>query len=150
MVTSRLEHIAYNVSDMEAMADWYCTHIAMLKVRHDPGRKLFLADHTKVVVLELYSNPAKPMIDLAATTSAAMHIAFVVDDMHAAVEALIAAGATVETPSADNAGDTPAMLRDPFGLVLQLVERMEALLESLLEVGLRRTQLIDERYIHAY
>ncbi len=129
MVKSRFEHIAFNVPDMEAMADWYCTHMAMLKVRHDPGRKLFLADHTKVVVFELYSNPDKPMIDLAATTSAAMHIAFVVDDIHASIEKLIAAGATVETPPADAAGDTLTMLRDPFGLALQLVERKEALLD---------------------
>ena len=129
MVKSRFEQIAFNVSDMEAMADWYCTHMAMLKARHDPGRKLFLADQTKVVVFELYSNPAKPMIDLAATTSAAMHIAFVVDDMNAALKTLVAAGATVETPPADASGDTLTMLRDPFGLALQLVERKEALLD---------------------
>lgn len=129
MVKSRFEHIALNVPDMEAIADWYCAHMAMIKVRHDPGRKLFLADHTKVVVLELYSNPNKPRIDLAATTSAEMHIAFVVDDIRAALDELVAAGATVEAPPADNAGDTLAMLRDPFGLALQLVERNEELLD---------------------
>lgn len=129
MVKSRFEHIALNVGDMEAIADWYCTHMAMIKVRHDPGRKLFLADHTKVVVLELYSNPDKPRIDLAKTTSAEMHVAFVVDDIHAAIDELVAAGATVEAPPADNVGDTLTMLRDPFGLALQLVQRKEALLD---------------------
>lgn len=129
MMNARFEHLALNVSDMEAMADWYCAHLGMTKVRHDPGRKLFLADARRVVVLELYSNGGKPQIDLGETSSAALHLAFVVDEMDAAVDALVAAGCTVEQPIRTDTGDRLAMLRDPFGLALQLVEREKPLLE---------------------
>ena len=114
---------------MDAMADWYCTHLAMTIARSDPGKKVFLADEAGVVVFELYANEDQPKLDLAETSWAALHIAFVVDEMKPVLDALTAAGATIETPPTDAAGDTLTMLRDPFGLALQLVERKTPILQ---------------------
>jgi catechol 2,3-dioxygenase-like lactoylglutathione lyase family enzyme len=65
MIKATFEHLAFSVPDTEKMAQWCCDHLGMKKVRHDPGKKLSLADHTGTVVLELYSNHDKPMIPLA-------------------------------------------------------------------------------------
>lgn len=128
MINARFEHLAINVPDMEVAATWYCNQLGMTRVRHDPGVKMFLADRAGVVVLELYANESKPRLDLAATASAALHLAFSVDEIEPAVRELVAAGATVESEPAENAGDMLAMLRDPFGLALQLVQRTKPLL----------------------
>lgn len=123
MIKARFEHLAFNVKDMESMAEWYCKHLGMKRVGYVPGAKVFLADQQDVVVFELYSNSAQPLFDLGGTASATMHLAFVVEDLDASIAALGAAGATVESPPTPAGDDTLTMLRDPFGLALQLVRR---------------------------
>jgi glyoxylase I family protein len=129
MINASFEHLALNVPNMETMADWYCEHMGMTRVRHDPNKKVFLADRNGIVVLELYSNTAKPMIPLSERTSAEIHLAFVVDDIDASIAEATAAGAVLESKSEpDYAGDVLSMLRDPFGLPLQLLTRSKPLL----------------------
>lgn len=58
-----------------------------------------------------------------------LHFAFFASDVRAAEEKLLAAGATVhaghtKTPT----GDEMSMLRDPWGLPLQLMKRAEPML----------------------
>ena len=57
------------------------------------------------------------------------HVAFWADDVAATRRRLMAAGATSETDvQANAAGDELAMLRDPWGLGLQLVRRKDAMI----------------------
>jgi catechol 2,3-dioxygenase-like lactoylglutathione lyase family enzyme len=127
----RIEHIAFQVKDVAAVADWYGKHLGFRLARHagGPGNTHFLADEAGRVVLELYSNPAAPQPDYASMHPLLLHVAFAVDDIAAAYQHLLAAGATSTSPLETAAsGDQFAMLRDPFGLPVQLVRRKTPLL----------------------
>lgn len=131
MVNAQFEHIAFNVPDMEALAAWYCNHLGMVRVRHDPGKKLFLADHTGTVVLELYTNTNEQMLDFARCGRLEMHLAFVVEEPDTAIDELTAAGATIEDRRPpDYAGDVMCFLRDPFGIPIQVLTRNVPLLQT--------------------
>jgi glyoxylase I family protein len=121
-----IEHLGLNVSDPIAAADWHVRNLGMRIVRQSgpPHHAHFLADARGRMMLEIYCNPSAPLPDYHATHPLVLHIAFAVDDVPKVRAALLEAGATAEgevetTP----AGDTLAMLRDPWGLALQLVRR---------------------------
>lgn len=121
-----IEHVALNVEDPDAMAQWYVANLGMRIARHvgGPARTCFLADTGDTTLIEIYNNPAAAVPDYAAMDPLLVHIAFSVDDIEAARARLIAAGATPHgeigtTP----AGDQLAMLRDPWGLAVQLAKR---------------------------
>jgi glyoxylase I family protein len=126
----KLEHVALQVADPAAVADWYVRHLGMRVVRTGdaPGHARFLADSAGASVLEIYAGP-EPVPDYAAMDPLRLHVAFAPDDVEAERERLLAAGARavgeiVVTPS----GDRFAMLRDPWGLALQLACRATPLL----------------------
>ena len=127
----RIEHVAWNVVDPVAVAGWYAAHLGMKVVRHGPPpiNAQFIADATGNVMLEIYSNAAAHVPDYASQDPLILHLAFMVDDIAATRDRLLAAGATVHTDidTLDN-GDQLAMLRDPWGLALQLVHRAESML----------------------
>jgi catechol 2,3-dioxygenase-like lactoylglutathione lyase family enzyme len=124
-----IEHIALNVSDPVALADWYVRHLGMRVVRQvDTGpRTRFLADGSGRVVLEVYRQQA-PVPDYAAMDPMVLHVAFKVDDVAAIRDRLRAAGATVATDThRTDSGDVMAFLRDPWGITIQLVHRASPL-----------------------
>jgi glyoxylase I family protein len=58
-----------------------------------------------------------------------LHVAFMVDDVAAVRQKLIAAGATpVDEITTTPAGDQLTMLRDPWGLAIQFVHRADPML----------------------
>lgn len=129
----RIEHVAFNVADPIAAADWYCKNLEMKVARSGPppanGR--FLADSTGNVILEIYhfDDPAVP--DYASMSPLLFHTAFHVDDVAATVERLKKAGCSVvDAPKTVDSGDTLAMLRDPFGIALQVLRRAKPMLKS--------------------
>lgn len=127
----RAEHVAFNVHNSQAQAKWYQSHLGM-KVKREggaPGVGFFLADADERMMLELYQNQEHPMIDLPNTSSMSVHLAFMVPDVPAARERLLAAGATVaEDITTTPAGDLVLMMRDPWGLAIQLVKRAGSIL----------------------
>ena len=59
----------------------------------------------------------------------ALHFAYYAEDLEATFERLKAAGATVvQVPTPTDAGDTLAMLRDPWGVCVQLVNRKKKMI----------------------
>jgi glyoxylase I family protein len=126
-----IEHIALNVADPVALADWYVRHLGMRVVRQvDEGSLArFLADTSGRTVLEVYRQQA-PVPDYANMDPMVLHIAFKADDVDAEVSRLVAAGAVLalETTTAPN-GDRLGMVRDPWGVCVQLVKRGRALIE---------------------
>ena len=121
----KLEHVALLVADPVAVAAWYETHLGMRVVRTGdaPGHARFLADDAGASVLEIYAGTL-PVPDYGAMDPALLHVAFAAEDVGATRARLIAAGAVpvgevVVTPT----GDAFAMLRDPWGLALQLARR---------------------------
>jgi len=125
MPTLNLEHIACNVADPEAMAAWYVEHLGMRIARHagGPAKIHFLADAAGRAVLEIYCNAADPIPDYAAMNPLRLHIAFAAPDPDAARAALLAAGATAVDDKTMPDGSRLLMLRDPWGLSLQLCTR---------------------------
>ena len=120
------EHLGINVTDPVAIANWYVDHLEMEIVRKGeaPGHMHFLADKTGRVVIELYNNPPDLIPDYADQDPQVLHMAFAVDEMDATLTRLKAAGASVfSQPGKTPAGDTLAMVRDPWGFAIQLTQR---------------------------
>jgi glyoxylase I family protein len=127
---SRIEHIAFNVADPVAAAAWYVQHLGMRVARYGggPTEIHFLADAAGASVVELYHNPAAAVPDFAAMHPMQMHVAFAADDPDAEAARLQAAGATLEDGSDLPDGSRLVMLRDPWGVPVQLVRRSTPLL----------------------
>lgn len=127
-----LEHIAWNVSDPAAIAAWYVEHLGMRIVRQSATAPFihFIADARGRVVLELYRNEADPVPDYAAMHPLRFHVAFAAADPDGARAALTAAGATFVSDQTTADGSRLIMLRDPWGLALQLCQRPTPLLPS--------------------
>ncbi len=123
MIEAAFEHVALNVPDRDSAVAWYVEHLGLHVVREIPGGMAFLADAGGTVVFELYNNENAGRIDFPATEPLALHIAFEVDDPRTAAEQLVAAGATVAEAYKEVGDDSMIMLRDPFGVGLQLVRR---------------------------
>lgn len=128
----RLEHVALNVKEPVKMAQWYVDHLDMKVLRESPApsNTRFLADSEGNMMLELYHNPPEAVPDYASMDPLILHVAFLVDDVEAIRQRLLAAGATatdeiIVTP----AGDKITMLRDPWGLPIQFIHRAHPMLQ---------------------
>ena len=127
----KIEHTAYQVEDPVALAQWYVAHLGMTIKRQQDSSPFghFLADDGDTVMLEFYNNPKVRVPDYRAIDPLVLHIAFRAADVAGARARLIAAGATPEGDVRQDAmGDTLAMLRDPWGLAVQLVKRVTAMI----------------------
>jgi catechol 2,3-dioxygenase-like lactoylglutathione lyase family enzyme len=129
MPVLNVEHIAWNVSEPAAIAAWYVEHLGMRIVRQSAVEPFihFLADAEDRVVLELYCNSADPIPDYASMHPLRLHLAFATADPDGSMAALIAAGATPVSDQTTADGSRLIMLRDPWGLALQLCKRLTPL-----------------------
>jgi len=131
MAALRLEHLALNVADPQRTAAWYGQHLGLRVVRagDDVARTTFLATCDGAVLIELYNNNTAPIPAYAQKHPLELHLAFCSDDPQAEAERLLQAGAVLSEPARRTpAGDEVVMLRDPFGLALQLVKRAKPML----------------------
>jgi catechol 2,3-dioxygenase-like lactoylglutathione lyase family enzyme len=122
----KIEHTAYQVADPVSVARWYVTHLGMTvkRAQTEPPFVHFLADDGNAVMVELYNNDKVAVPDYRTLHPLVFHLAFTTADVAAARNRLLAAGATAEGEvSVTPGGDELAMLRDPWGLPLQLVSR---------------------------
>jgi catechol 2,3-dioxygenase-like lactoylglutathione lyase family enzyme len=126
----RVEHVALNVADPQAMAAWYVAHLGMRVVRtvDGPPHTRFLADSAGATVIEIYRSRKAPVPDYAAMDPLELHLAFDSRDPDADRDALVQAGATMASDGRLPDGSRLVMLRDPWGLALQLCARATPLL----------------------
>lgn len=127
----KVEHIAFVVDDPDSVAEWYCEHMGLTLVRKGPPpvKMTFLADSSGQTMFEVYAQPEVETPDYANMNHLVLHLAFYSEDIYADFDRLQKAGATVVLePSETEAGDTLAMLRDPWGLAVQLVNRKEKMM----------------------
>lgn len=129
----KLEHLAFNVKDSRALAEWYAEHLDMQIIRaYDEAPYIrFLADSAGQTVIEIYSNPLGEYVEYGKFHPVTFHLAFTVEDMEATRQRLVEAGGTLdgdvdETP----VGDKLAFVRDPWGNSVQLVQRKTPLMEG--------------------
>ena len=128
----RIEHTGLQVAEPRNMAGWYSRHLGFRVARQQDVQPwtTFLSEESGHGMLEIYNNPAAPLPDYGNQDPLVLHIAFDVGDEDAAAvrDRLLAAGATVARDVVTTAaGDRLIMLRDPWGLAIQLVQRKEEL-----------------------
>lgn len=126
----KLEHFALNVEDPLAMAAWYVAHLGMRVVRQLPEAPYttFLADTSGRIMVEIYLNPATEVPPYRDMNPLLVHLAFVSESPTADKERLLAAGASLASEQRLKDGSHLVMLRDPWGLALQLCKRGEPML----------------------
>ena len=124
----RLEHTAFNVSDPIAMAAWYCTHLGLRVVHKGPAPQHchFLADEGGGMI-EIYCNPPDDIPDHANRHPLQFHLGWTSANPAADRDLLLAVGATLIEEGMMPDGSTLIMMRDPWGLPLQLCKRATAL-----------------------
>ena len=129
----KIEHVAFQIEDPPAAARWYVEHLGLTVKRSQAERPhgQFLADAGDAVMLEFYNNPKVAVPDYRRIDPLALHIAVATDDVPGVRARLMAAGASPEGEAAvTDAGDHVAMLRDPWGLPLQLVHRKAGMIKT--------------------
>lgn len=121
----KFEHFALNVSDPRAMSRWYVEHLGcqIVRQREDSPFTHFLADETGRVFMELYSNPAAAIPNYSANHPLLFHVAFAAPDARSERTRLEKAGATFFVEETLPDGTLLIMLRDPWGVPLQLCQR---------------------------
>lgn len=126
----KIEHVAIQVEHPAAVADWYVEHFGFeIKREADvPVPVRFLADRSGDVMMEIYNNPAVVTPDYASMDPLILHLAFVCDEMDETITRLTAAGSVLLSREDTPLGDTLAMLRDPWGLAIQLCKRAEPMI----------------------
>ena len=113
------------------MADWYVKQLGCSIARSggEPSHARFVRDSAGVVMLELYRNPKLAVPDYGSMDPLLVHLAFVSDAPAADRDRLVKAGAkVVEDFTTSPAGDQLVMLRDPWGIAVQLVKRASPML----------------------
>ena len=121
----KFEHLGINVDDPEAMAQWYVTHLGMQVVRKQEGgaRTHFIVDASGSAILEIYNNPPDQVPAYDQQNPLLLHVAFLSSDPEADTKELVAAGAKLVEEIRPPDGSYIVMLRDPWGLALQLCRR---------------------------
>lgn len=126
----KLEHFAINVAEPVAMANWYVAHLGMNITFQKPTAPFmtFLADESGRIMIELYYNESAELPNYKELNPLTVHFAFVTTSPDKDKERLLAAGATLESDKVWQNGSRMIMLRDPWGVALQLCQRVQNLL----------------------
>ncbi len=126
----KIEHFAINVEDPIAMVQWYKKHIGLKIVSQQMVHPFtaFLADDSGRVMIEIYKNPADEIPPYRKMNPLLLHLAFVSESPEMDKNKLLEAGASLV--SEDHLEDDThlVMMRDPWGLAIQLCKRATAML----------------------
>ena len=121
----KFEHFGLNVPDARAMGQWYVDHLGfqLVRSREEAPFTRFLADETGRVVVELYTNPSGTIPGYPAQHPLVFHVAVWSADVAADRARLEKAGATLFVEEVLPDGTRLTMMRDPWGVSLQLCQR---------------------------
>ena len=125
----KLEHIAFNVTDAPAVAAWYVQHCRLQIVRHipQPNQTHFLADDDNHTLLEIYNNRSAPVPDYREMNPLVFHLALQSENAEVDARRFIKAGCTRHSETRPDANSHLIMLRDPWGLAIQICQRSPTL-----------------------
>lgn len=124
------EHFALNLRNPIKFVEWYTSNCEMkiAKSMKEPPFTHFLTDSSGRSVVEIYSNPSAKIPDYNLMDPLEFHFAFTVEDVNKIKSKLISAGATLVEDFILEDGSHIIMLRDPFGIPLQLCKRAKPLI----------------------
>lgn len=128
----KIEHFALNVEEPLAMADWYVDNLGLkiVKQEKESPYMTFLADNSGRVMIEVYNNPADQVPDYYSMDPLILHLALVSEDPGVDKKRLIEAGAEEVSDDILEDGSHLVMMRDPWGLALQLCQRAVPMLKE--------------------
>ena len=126
----KFEHFALNVPDAKATSLWYEEHLGLIvkKKMVEAPFMTFLVDDSGTVMLEIYTNPKGQTLDFDEFHPLAVHLALISEDPTADKNRLMAAGATEFSDDILPDGSRLVMLRDPWGICLQLCKRVRPMI----------------------
>jgi glyoxylase I family protein len=128
-----LEHVGMLVKDAFAMADWYEKHLGFRTIRTGTGpvaSGAFVTDDAGKVALELITHKELAPPDYAGVSPLQLHLAIATQDPDGDRERLLGAGATfVEETPMKEPGERLYLMRDPWGVAIQLIKRNAPLVE---------------------
>lgn len=121
----KLEHFALNVEDPKAMTGWYVANLGLtvVKQQQEAPYMTFLADDSGRIMIEIYRNPANEVPPYRSMNPLLVHLAFVSENPAQDKARLLEASATEVSDQQLEDGSHLVMLRDPWGLALQLCKR---------------------------
>ena len=121
----KFEHFAINVPEPVKTVEWYTTNCEMTVVKgmDKPPFMHFLADNTGRVVMEVFKSLKDEVPDYYAQHPHRFHLALAVTDAEGEKQRLLAAGAELFEEEKFDDGTHLVMLRDPWGVPLQLCQR---------------------------
>jgi len=127
----KFEHFALNVPDATATSLWYENHLGLkvVKKMDESPFMTFLADDSGTVMLEIYTNPKGETLEFTTFHPLAVHLALVSENPTEDKNRLIEAGATLFSDDILPDGSHLIMLRDPWGICLQLCKRAMPMLK---------------------
>ena len=120
-----MEHVAIDVADPLAVASWWAENLGfeIVRQRKEGDFCTFIADCTGRIAIELYRAPGiQQAPDYFSIDPLTLHIAFRSEDVDSDIERLVAGGATLVSHTRSEGFDG-AMLRDPWGIPVQVVRR---------------------------
>lgn len=119
------EHFAINTDNIHAVISWYVTHLGLSIVseQKEPPYMTFMADSSGRVIMELYHRPDKRISDFVNQHPLTFHVAFVSENAERDRVRLMEQGASFVEEVKKEDGSLLIMLRDPWGLPLQLCQR---------------------------
>jgi|TARA_R110000744_G_scaffold9549_3_gene30415 predicted enzyme related to lactoylglutathione lyase len=119
------EHFALNVVDINGVVNWYCTHLGLTIANQQKVSPFmtFLADSTDRVVIEFYKREDELAEDFSNRHPLTFHVAFVSENAEEDKQRLLKAGASFFEEIFKEDGSHLVMLRDPWGMPLQLCQR---------------------------
>lgn len=118
----KIEHFALNVPEPKAMVEWYAQHLGLnVESRmEEPPYMHFLVDNSGQILIEFYYNDAAPVLEFDQLNALTLHLAFVSDQPSADKDRLLKAGAKEVSDQTLADGSRLVMLKDPWGLAIQL------------------------------
>jgi glyoxylase I family protein len=131
----KMEHVGLQVSDPVQMSAWYCRHLGFRVMRQQEAAPFtaFLADSSGSMMIEIHHHFTVQVPDYRQMDPLMLHLAFDVggEPIEAASQRLLDAGASMAKELVITAaGDKLCMLRDPWGISIQLVKRAQPMISA--------------------
>lgn len=122
------EHFALNVYNIEEIVKWYTRNLGLKIVSEQKESPFmtFLADSSGRVIMELYYRPDEHITNFKIQHPLTFHVAFVSENAEQDKARLLEQGALFVEEVKKEDGSLLAMLRDPWGMPLQLCQRAQA------------------------
>ena len=127
MKPKHIEHIGFVITNPRAAADWYLKNLGFTILRKaDDNSVAFIQETQSGLIFELIGNPDIHPIDMDLTHPLQVHIAIKSDNLVADRQRLVDAGALFVMDCQTSDPDARVcILKDPFGLYLQLAQRRD-------------------------